>query len=761
MVLAWDGPCWPAASAPRRVAVTRGGHGLRPPYARTDWPLAGGGQRNLLAVRIAAGTEAAGPLAVHDGCGRAIAAAVRTPYDFAAAEDGDIASVLAGTGAPGRLRLVRFIVEICASLFGLGGDPAFAAACRALVAELSPNPPPLLVRAAVGADHVLCAAGVPPGLGVRIAATVVGGAVRRAGFPPLLAAPARAGDGHTLYVLLERTAIAGGAEVVFIGDGGAAVRRVRAPAAEPPSALAWLSAAAAPLDPARRYLIECLATLPADDAEAAGLARLLVVTGNGGSIRPGDPASPVTAGFDLLLASDAGLFVAGWLHDPHALVTGIEIDAAAGGSHRLARADLQPCPRPAGPGPTAHGAAGHGPTDHGEGFAFFLRAPGQERAWPARRLALRLAGGDRVPVAGAPALLAPAAARAAVLAAVAGADSVAAEPGQRLIEDHLEPVLGALGDAIAAAAATQTPREVGSIGIQPKHPAVSVILAPGSDDAILRCQLALLAMEWPAVDAELVLVGTAAGLGPARRAALAGLVTGYGLGARLVVAGDDGCEAGLLNAAAGLARAPLLQFLGHGVVPEAPGWLGRLAGFLAGHPECLIAGARLIEADHALAHAGAEIAIVDGGAWAVVPRFPGYPRDFLPAALSGPVPVVSRQCLITRRDFFAAAGGFSPAFLSPAYADADLCFRARDAGGIVWHLSEPTLFSLAPAPGAGPAAAGGRIAGLIDRRSLARRWRDRLRDAAPDERPADQRPGAEAAAEPPRRRRRRNQEAAA
>lgn len=751
MVLAWDAPRPAAAPAPGRLEVARGRTVLRPPYARTDWPLAGGRQRNLLAVRVTDDTETAAPLVVAEGNGRIVASAAPLPFPsgFSPADCCDPASLLADATPAGRVRLARFIIELCAGLFRLGGDPAFAEVCRAILAEISPSPPPLVCRAAVLADHVLCETTVPAGLGDRIAATVIGSAVRRAAFAPLIAPPERSDVAHTVYVLLQRASLSSGTCVVFIGEGGAAIRRLRAPGAALPSALGWLSAQRGRREAARRYLIACLASsLPAEDAEAAGLARALAVLGSAGSIRLGDPAAPLAAGFDLLLGCEAGLFLAGWLHDPHALVTCIEIDGACG-ARRLALAELPRVPRP----PRERSPAA-------DGFVALLREPGQPRAWPARRLALRLAGGDRIPLPDVPAVLAPAAARAAVIAAVAGTGIGGGEIGAteidgRLLEDHLEPVLDALTGALGRGADAAAPAEVIEIGCQPKHPAVSVILSPGRDDAILRCQLALLAIEWPGVDAELLLVDRAGELGPARQAALAGLTTAFGLAVRLVVADDAACDAALLNAAAAQARAPLLQFLGCGAVPEAPGWLGRLAGFLGSHPECTIAGARLIEADHALHHAGAEISFADGGAWAVVPRFRGYPRDFLPAALSGPVPVVSRQCLITRQAFFTGSGGFSHAFLSAAYADADLCLRARDADGVVWHLSEPTLFALATATAG---ASESRLARLLDRRSLARRWRDRLRQPEPTDRPAA---ASSASPDAPRRRRRCPKEAAA
>lgn len=750
VVLAWDAPRPAATPAPRRLEVARGRTVLRPPYARTDWPLAGGRQRNLLALRLADDAVAGAPLVVADGDGRIVASAVPfpSPAGFSSADACDAASLLADASPAGRVRLARFILELCAGLFGLGGDPAFTAVCRAILAELNPSPPPLLCRAAVLGDHVLCETTVPAALGDRIAATVIGSTVRRPAFAPLIAPFERRDACNTVYVLLERASITSAAHVVFIGEGGAAIRRLRAPGAALPTALGWVSAAPRQCEAARRYLIACLASLPAEDVEAAGLARALAVLGAAGPIRLGDPAAPLAAGFDLLLGCEAGLFLSGWLHDPHALVTGIEIDGASG-AHRLALADLPRSPRP----PRERIPAA-------DGFVALLREPGQPRTWPARRLALRLAGGHRLPLPDVPTVLGPATARAAVIAALAGTGTDSRETGateidRRLLEDHLEPVLDALTGALGRGVDGAGPAEVVEIGCQPKHPAVSVILAPGQDDAILRCQLALLAIECPGVVAELLLVGRLGELEPARRASLAALVTAFGLGARLLVAADDACDSALLNAAAAQARAPLLQFLGCGAVPEAPGWLGRLAGFLGSHPECTIAGARLIEADHALHHAAAEISFADGGAWAVVPRFRGYPRDFLPAALSGPVPVVSRQCLITRQAFFSGSGGFSPAFLSATYADADLCLRARDADGVVWHLSEPTLFALATVAAG---ATESRLARLLDGRKLATRWRDRLRQPEPANRPAA---ASSPSADAPRRRRRCPKEAAA
>ncbi len=765
VVLAWENG-HPSGANARRLRVTRGEETLRPPYAHTELPLADGGWRSLLAVRLAEGAGSAAPLAVCADDARVVAAEGGASIHPVFVEDFDAIALLAGANPAGRVRCSRFVLDVCASLFGLGADSRFIATARDLLAELNPNPPPMHCRAAVLGGHVLCEARVPAGLGERLGATVLGVSVRRASFAPAAAAIDPGATSRTIYLLLERDRISPSCDVVFFGEGGAACRRLRAPTAPLPPILGWLKGDTERFDAARRYLIESLAGLARDEGEASALLRALALYGRSSQgLRLGDWGNTIAAGADLLLGCEAGLFIAGWLHDPHHLVNAIEV-TGAGGAHRLALDQLgHYARRAADPANSGNPAAGH---DHG--FVALIREPGPAQAWLARRLALALPSGHRRELSDQPVTLPPAAARAAVLASVAGQDL-----GNRLIEDHLEPAVRALDEALVGSAAKE-PAEVVAIAAQPARPAVSIVLSLGADDAVVRCQLALLAMDWPAIDAELLLVAGPGGLTPEDRSALRGLVTAFGLSARLVVPADDACAATALNSAVGLARAPLVAFLGAGIVPEAPGWLARLGTFLADHPECVIAGARLIEGDHALLDAGTEIAIGDGGAWIVAPRFRGYPRDFLPAALSGPVPVASRRCLLTRKAFFLDAGGFSPAFLSAPYADADLCFKARTTGGSVWHLSDPTLFAL-DAVGAPAASGEDPIATLLDQRCLARLWRDRLYEPEPvdEPEPADEFEPADHAVAPmsavtaacpvikpksPRKRRRRQEEAA-
>lgn len=768
-LVVWDA----AASAPtgRRLRVSVGGQTPPAPFARTELALADGRRRNVLALRQ--GDADAGPIVIRDGDGTVVVgdddddgriAAGAGPLGPWLACDFDAAQLLDGAGAAGRARFARFVLDVCASLFGLGCEPSFVASCREMLAELSPAPARLVGRAAVLADYALCEARLPVTLGTRIEAVVIGASVRRADFAPGQGETGPRSPVRAAYLLLDRAQITKDACVVFLGDGGVACRRLSPPCAELPPVIGWLAGAPGRGGQARRYLIECLAGLPAENRDAAALVRALALIGPAGAAPgSGERGTPVEAGIDLLLGCEAGLVIAGWLHDPAALAAAIEVEGTAQ-VRSLAIGDLGRFARtPRGPADAAVPVAAQS-----NGFMALLRAPGRPQAWLGRSVALGLPSGHRLALAGVPAVLPPAAARDAVLACLGEASLPA-----RLVEDHVEPVLRAL-DAELGRSAADTPGEVIAIGAAAPRakvnaPALSVIVSLAEDEAIVRCQLALLAIDGPAADAELLLVAAGAGLAPSRRAALSDLVTAYGLSARLVIPAAGATETMALNAAAGLVRAPLMAFLGAGVVPEAPGWLARLAGFLVSHRECTIVGARLIDADQALRHAGADISIDDGGAWAVTPRFRGFPRDFLPAALTGPIPVVSRQCLVTRTAFFAQHGGFSHVFLSALYADADLCFKARHDGGVVWHLSEPALFVLDGGGCHGPTA--GQTAALLDRRSLARLWRDRLQEPPPPPSvtaasvtaraaPAPAAVAAAAPAKAPRKRRRRQEVAA-
>ena len=274
LLLAWNGE----ESAARGLRALAGGEMIRPPVSHTAVPLGGGRVRNLMAVRVAAAEAAA--ISVCDSAGHTLAETGNRAYGRARTPDLDPAGLLAGFDNAARVRAVRFLTDVCGSIFQLGANAEFIANCRHLVGEVSRNPGALQARCTVLDRHVLCTGVVKAAMGERLTAVVVGaGGVRRAAHNPVLLQGLAAKPGLAPFaLLLDKAAAVAGTNVVILAENGMACRQIgEAPAAPP--VLEWLLAARPDVAPARRYLLDCLARLSAQDPHAASLLRELQVLG--------------------------------------------------------------------------------------------------------------------------------------------------------------------------------------------------------------------------------------------------------------------------------------------------------------------------------------------------------------------------------------------------------------------------------------------------------------------------------------------------
>jgi hypothetical protein len=186
--------------------------------------------------------------------------------------------------------------------------------------------------------------------------------------------------------------------------------------------------------------------------------------------------------------------------------------------------------------------------------------------------------------------------------------------------------------------------------------------------------------------------------------------------------------AAALNAAAGIAAAATLVFLGQGVMPEGHGWLEQLRRRLIMHRERGIVGARILHGDDSVCDAGADFELVGPARQIEVRRpLPGFPRDYPADRTARRTGIVPAGAFAVRRALLEAIGGFADGYLGADLAVADFCLEAQARGLETWTLSAPTLVDLTPRavpPGLDPAAE-------LDRRLLEARWGDRLRAAGP------------------------------
>ena len=141
---------------------------------------------------------------------------------------------------------------------------------------------------------------------------------------------------------------------------------------------------------------------------------------------------------------------------------------------------------------------------------------------------------------------------------------------------------------------------------------------------------------------------------------------------------------------------PWLLFLDDSIEATDPEWLTIMAEHVQ-RPEVGAVGARLVNPDATIAHAG----IVVGLNGTAQPAFRGFAAED-PGAnrqlqVTRNCTAVSSACMLTRRAVFQQVGGFDEK-LSGVFADVDLCLKIRSAGHLIVYTPFAKLYWHEPQP---------------------------------------------------------------
>jgi GT2 family glycosyltransferase len=571
---------------------------------------------------------------------------------------------------PARERLLRLLLDAGTGLFGLAGEPAFRALVFALArAEARTAEPARAIAAGPEQLRLVRTSGPRP----PEALFLVGpNRVLR------LAATGRA----NVYMLIEAPmpgeVLCGGAETAW-------TRRIAAPENDTPPLLDLLTAGGAD----SRAIA---ALLPAALGHRSGEAAIAALLEAAALLAPARPRSRADLGravagvLELALPDRAGgLFLRGWLRDPHGLVDGLALATPSGprtlpaeSVHRFRRRDLA----------ERFGKAAHAPGEDAEGFV--IHVGDAAGVGPQPDLVLQLRGGAALTLTPAMRTLPPAAARNAVLASV--------RP-EALTEAMLA---GCLIPAAARlhAAHLGLPRKplIRRFGEQPQSPSVSVIIPLYRNLSFVRPQLAAFAADpdWRDVETMLVLDS------PEQAAEVEHLLRGvhlmHGLPLVLVLPPRNLGYAGANNLGASLARGRMLLLLNSDVVPDRPGWLATLAG-AASAKGAGVAGPKLLFDDGSIQHAGLYFERDPEGVWYNRHYHKGFPRHYAPACRVREVPAVTGAALMVKRALFEAVDGLTEDYIVGDYEDSDLCLKLRAAGARIryepaaelWHFERRSI----------------------------------------------------------------------
>jgi GT2 family glycosyltransferase len=584
-------------------------------------------------------------------------------------------AMIGGLPAAARVRLLSFLMETGAGLFGARRASAFLRACQILAASLHDAQQGQVRTARIiallpdGAQLIALPAAQAPGAWHHLAADA------------LRPVPASAVD-DGIYLLAERAA----AGDTLHAGGGEAPWRLAATASAVPHLLAWIETASSAHAVAVIGLVHAWAAAHGrSSAAVSALLHELALLRPRQVLRHDGSRHPVAAALELALPDgQGGLFLRGWLRDPHGLVGAMqlrlpwgEVTLPQAAMHGFARPDLV-----ARFARAAH--AGEAP----QGFVAHLPDAGGAALQP--ELVLSLHSGAAITVIPPMRMLPAAAARDAVLASVPPPAASAAVMDQCLAPAARRLHQAALGQPRAA--------ELVQIGAPVARPKISVLVPLYRTLSFLRAQVACFACDPAWADCETIFVLDS----PEQRAEVEHLLRGlnlmHGLAFRLVVMPRNLGYAAANNAGAAVARAPLLLLLNSDVLPDAPGWLAALSAPLADR-RVGAAGPKLLFEDGSIQHAGLFFDRDADGVWFNRHFFKGFPRRFAPAARARPVPAVTGAALLVRRELFERAGGISEDYIIGDYEDSDFCLKLRGLGvGIayvpgaeLWHFERRSI----------------------------------------------------------------------
>lgn len=240
-----------------------------------------------------------------------------------------------------------------------------------------------------------------------------------------------------------------------------------------------------------------------------------------------------------------------------------------------------------------------------------------------------------------------------------------------------------------------TLKEVWEYGEAPTNAKTSIVVPLYGRIDFLEHQLAQFVHDPELRESELIYVLDSPELASALEVSAGQLFELYGVPFRVAILSQNGGYSVANNRGAALASGELLLLLNSDVIPDSPGWLGRMTAFYEEQEEIGALGPKLLFEDDTLQHAGIRFQRPPGGgAWENEHYFKGLHRDLPAANETRRVPAVSGACLMIARELFEEVGGLRGIFVQGDYEDTDLCLRLRQRGRETWYQPEVELYHL-------------------------------------------------------------------
>jgi O-antigen biosynthesis protein len=261
-----------------------------------------------------------------------------------------------------------------------------------------------------------------------------------------------------------------------------------------------------------------------------------------------------------------------------------------------------------------------------------------------------------------------------------------------LARDHALPVLARLLRRVHDSVGVQDVREYGSM---PKRPAASIVVPLYGRIDLLEHQLFHFSKDSELRGAELIYVLDSPEQADALATLAEGLYAIHRVPFKTATLSRNAGFAVANNIGARFATADHLLLLNSDVIPDRPGWLGRMKAFYQSTPDTGALAPKLLYEDDSLQHAGLYFYRPEHlEVWENAHCFKGAHRKFPPANVSRPVPAVTAACMMISRRLYEEVGGLSGEYVRGDYEDSDLCMRLCKRGLENWYLAEVELYHL-------------------------------------------------------------------
>ena len=274
------------------------------------------------------------------------------------------------------------------------------------------------------------------------------------------------------------------------------------------------------------------------------------------------------------------------------------------------------------------------------------------------------------------------------------ADMALERPGEdTLLREHVHPAVETIQRRLEDTVSIEAVVEVGEG--HPSSPEVSVIVPLYKRIDFMEHQLTHFGRDPELREADLIYVLDSPEIADNLLDAAHALSALHRIPLRVVLMKQNAGFSGVNNAAVAIARGRRVLLLNSDVIPDRPGWLGKMSAFYEATPDLGALGPKLLYEDDSLQHAGLRFYRVPAsGLWGNQHYYKGLHRSFPAVNVARAVPAVTGACLMVDRHLYEAAGGLSHAYVQGGYEDSDFCLRLIELGKQNWYMPGAELYHL-------------------------------------------------------------------